>query len=371
MKLKKYVAKTEETAMELVNLDLGDDALILNVKKIEPRGINAIFKKGVVEVTAVQNDSLLPKTRPTDFLSDGFFFRERLERALSDPTATNEEFASKTPFREYSVTERKSYKNKYAEVIYNALLEQDVNAETAEYLLEEVEKAPETVDLEFTIKIVYAKILRALGEPAPINIKNSAPGNPKIAVFIGPTGVGKTTTIAKLSSLFILNEGAKLALITSDTYRIAAIEQLKTYAEILDIDIKVAYDPVEIIKNVNEMRTENDAILIDTAGRSHRNADMMRELQNFLQYAPEAEKFLVLSLTTKSEDLINIISEYSEFTDFRIIFTKLDETNRVGAILNACYKTGKRLAYIANGQSVPDDIETADPAKIARRILGM
>ena len=371
MKLKKYVAKTEETALELVNSELGGDALILNVKKIEPRGINAIFKKGLVEVTAAQNDSLLPKTRPTDFLNDGFFFRDRLERALSDPAAGREEFAAKSPFREYSVSERKKYRNKYAEALYNALLEQDVNSETAEYLLEEIEKAPENMDLELAVKIVYSKILRALGNPEPINIKNSAPGNPKIAVFIGPTGVGKTTTIAKLSSLFILNDGAKVGLITSDTYRIAAIEQLKTYAEILDIDIKVAYDPADTVRNLNETAALNDVVLIDTAGRSHRNSDMMAELQGFLDCAPGAERFLVLSLTTKSEDLINIINEYAEFTDFKIIFTKLDETNRVGSIINACYKTGKRLSYIANGQSVPDDIETANPAKIAKRLLGM
>jgi len=188
---------------------------------------------------------------------------------------------------------------------------------------------------------------------------------------MGPTGVGKTTTIAKLSSVLSLNHNMKVGFITADTYRIAAVEQLKTYAEILGLDVRVVYSNDDIENSVDEMRILNDVILIDTAGRSHRNEDNVVELAGILNSLPDSRHYLVLSATTKCEDMLEIIHTYETVTDFDLIVTKLDETASLGSILNICYLTGKKISYVTFGQNVPDDIEVIKPDKIAMSLLGI
>jgi len=189
--------------------------------------------------------------------------------------------------------------------------------------------------------------------------------------FMGPTGVGKTTTIAKLTSDFILNYNLRLGLITADTYRIAAVEQLKTYAEILSVEVGVVYSTKDFIECIGRLTAKYDMILVDTAGRSHKNSENLTELSELLAACPAAEKHLVLSLTTKCDDLLQIIEAYSDIADFDIIFTKLDETQELGSILNICHLTQKRISYVTNGQNVPDDISIVEPEKIARALLGL
>ena len=195
----------------------------------------------------------------------------------------------------------------------------------------------------------------------------------KIAFFIGPTGVGKTTTIAKLASKYKINEGKKIAFITSDTYRIAAVEQLNTYASILDIPVKVIYSPGEITEALNEFK-KFDMIFIDTAGRSHKDEKQKNELFELINCVDEdkydVEKYLVLSVTTKYKDLLNIVDAFKEVTDYRILFTKLDETVTLGNILNIKLYTGASLSYTTYGQNVPDDIEVTNVQKLAKQLLG-
>ena len=196
----------------------------------------------------------------------------------------------------------------------------------------------------------------------------------KLEFFMGPTGVGKTTTIAKLASYFKLEKKLKVALITCDTYRIAAVEQLRTYANILDVPLQVVYTIEEFNAAVKGF-AGYDMIFVDTAGRSHKNNEQCNEIMHFVNDCVvdenvEKEVFLVLSAATKYKDLININQVFSHMKNYSLIFTKLDETTCLGNILNMKLHTGLQLSYVTSGQAVPDDISIIDAQKIARNLLG-
>jgi flagellar biosynthesis protein FlhF len=415
VKLKKYEAGTEKEAIALVRQDLGEEAFIVNMKTIHPRGIKAFFKKPSVEVTAAYDEAPYSGEKGQKYELDFIVeeppltneeFIEETKRLLGQGNGNEEEVPhSGTDSKDLKIKEQadtikelqeklesteqilqkviselkinskvvndinRRYENPMLQVFYESLTAQGVTEEIAQGILEEINSVGATSDLDINliVKVIYNSILGHLKYDKPLKI----PGKPRVMTFIGPTGVGKTTTIAKLSSNFILNDEMNVGLITSDTYRIAAIEQLKTYAEILDIEVRVVYDNLEIIDNVVFMGRDNDVIIIDTAGRSHRNAETLLELKELLEYVGDSEKYLVLSLTTKYDDLVNIIEAYKDVSDFSIIFTKLDETSRIGNILNVCYTTGKKVAYLTDGQSVPDDIQEMDPERVTKMLLGL
>ena len=190
----------------------------------------------------------------------------------------------------------------------------------------------------------------------------------RVAALIGATGVGKTTTLAKIAARFVLERGIKVALITADTYRISAVEQLKTYSDILGLPIEIVYSPDELKVAIHKHR-DKDLILIDTAGRSQHNAYQMKELQDFLAVYPHIEKHLVLSATTKERDAADILEKFSVCEPNRVIFTKTDETSSVGLILNLLATREIPLSYFTMGQSVPDDIVPAAPSELAAVFL--
>jgi flagellar biosynthesis protein FlhF len=226
-------------------------------------------------------------------------------------------------------------------------------------------------NLDSILASVYQKIILKLGEPESIKVGNKK----KVVFFVGPTGVGKTTTIAKLASEYKINQNKKVALITADVYRIAAVEQLNTYASILDVPVNVIYSPSEIVDNVKDL-SAYDVIMVDTAGRSHKNVEQRNELFEIVNNVKNAELdididvFLVLSVTTKYRDLMNIANAYKELEGYKLLFTKLDETGTIGNIMNMRCYTGAPLSYITSGQNVPDDIELADVQKLAKMLLG-
>ena len=188
-----------------------------------------------------------------------------------------------------------------------------------------------------------------------------------------PTGVGKTTTIAKIASKFCVEEKKKVALLTADTYRIAAAEQLRTYAGILEIPFRIIYAPEEIAQAIDEFKTY-DYILIDTAGHSHQNEEQKqstRALLNGTEDKTDKEVYLVLSATTKYRDLTRIADAYKEITDYKLIFTKLDETTALGNLFNLKLYTGAPLSYVTCGQNVPDDIRPFNPQSTVKQILSI
>lgn len=192
----------------------------------------------------------------------------------------------------------------------------------------------------------------------------------KVIHFVGPTGVGKTTTIAKLAADQVLKAHRKVGLITSDTYRIAAVEQLKTYATILNIPLEVVFSPADLHKAFEQMLT-CDLVLMDTAGRNYRNEMYVSELNTLLASRGNSETILVLSLTNKYRDMKVIAENFSKFGVGKVLFTKMDETESCGAILNLLYEYPLQLSYITDGQNVPEDITLLSEQALISRIMGM
>ncbi|MEE8385196.1 MAG: AAA family ATPase, partial [Dehalococcoidia bacterium] len=196
----------------------------------------------------------------------------------------------------------------------------------------------------------------------------SATDRPTVVAMVGPTGVGKTTTIAKLAANMKLREGQSVGLITIDTYRIAAVEQLKTYAEILQVKLVAVTTPQEMQPAISKM-ADLDLILIDTAGRSHKDEMRIAELGRFLAAARPDQVHLVLSSTSTERAVREAITNFSVLRPQHLIFTKLDEAVGFGVILNVLRSADLRLSYLTNGQSVPADIEPATPRRVAQLVL--
>ena len=191
---------------------------------------------------------------------------------------------------------------------------------------------------------------------------------PKVVALIGSTGVGKTTTLAKIAARFVLEQGAKVALITADTYRISAVEQLKTYSDILGLPLEIVYNP-QALKDAIEKHKDKQLILLDTAGRSQYNSYQMDELKELLDIDVDIEKHLVMSATTKTSDGMELLENFAICRPDRVIFTKVDETMSHGLILNILHRRKAALSYLTNGQSVPDDMEPASPERLAELLL--
>ncbi|MEA3466155.1 MAG: flagellar biosynthesis protein FlhF [Thermodesulfobacteriota bacterium] len=194
------------------------------------------------------------------------------------------------------------------------------------------------------------------------------PGEQKRLALIGPTGVGKTTTIAKLAAAFLLSGGKRVAMITIDTYRIAAVEQLKVYGEIMNVPVEVVMT-AEQLRGVLARHDNKDLILIDTAGRSPKDEVSLDELQQFLDVDSEIEPHLVLSATTRERDLYETYRRFSMLGPKSLLMTKLDECEGLGVLLNIHLRNNCPLSYLANGQKVPEDLVQANAELVSALVL--
>ncbi len=197
----------------------------------------------------------------------------------------------------------------------------------------------------------------------------AARGRRKVVALIGPTGVGKTTTIAKLAANYRLRDGLKVGLVTVDTYRVAAVEQLRTYAQIIDLPMKVVTSPQEMRRALDEL-TGVDLVLVDTAGRSPNDDLKLQELKSLLTDTSVDEVHLVLSLTVGAKALESTAERFSSLKLSSVILTKLDEAPSAGALLTVARRIASPISYVTTGQSVPEDIESANAARLARWVLG-
>jgi flagellar biosynthesis protein FlhF len=266
------------------------------------------------------------------------------------------------------IPEAEESENKVVTLVRKQLVDNEVSPDNAQAIINELDTSNPSQALDVILSSVYQKIVLKLGQIEPITVSD---GKPKIVFFVGNTGVGKTTTMAKLASKLILEEKLKVAMFSVDTYRIAAIDQIKTYANILSAPMEVVYTPDDMQKYV-EKYNNYDIVMVDTAGRSHTNESQNNDLVDIINSVEDYEKevYLVLSVTTKYSDLLNIANTYSKLFDFKYIFTKLDETKGIGNILNLKLDTDKTLAYVTWGQNVPDDIGEINPQVIAKKLLG-
>jgi flagellar biosynthesis protein FlhF len=255
-------------------------------------------------------------------------------------------------------------------MLYQTLLDNEVDEVYINQLLDDVMKVGRKgSSMDMILSHVYQKLILKFGNPNALATKGKGPG---IAFFIGPTGVGKTTTIAKIASKLKVEQGKKVAFLTADTYRISATEQLRTYANILDAPLSVIYAPEELGDAVEKL-ADHDMIFVDTAGFSHKNEvqrEDIRRLLSMLDGKYQTTVYLVLSATTKYRDLKEICDNYRSIADYSLIFTKLDETSAYGNLLNIKLYTDADVSYTTNGQNVPDDISLFQSQEIVKKLLG-
>lgn len=355
MKIKKYTGETSYEAMLKLKNELGQDAVILSTKEIKGKGFLGFFKKPIVEVTVAYEDK--------DLIANQQNFRD--EYKISKLTNEIKELKD--------VVMRMDKKNIKIENIHlldymERMKQSGMNTPIVEEIAYEINADLKNIPAEdkgFIRGRIKSKLLEIIGEPNPINI--SGKGN--VVIFVGPTGVGKTTTLAKLAAKLFIDEHYEIGLITADTYRIAAVEQLKIYGEILKLPIEVSYTTEEVLEAVKKF-SNKDLIFIDTAGRSYKDIDQTNEIEEILKAVDTKEIYLVLNTTFSNRALITMLENYYFLNDYKLLITKLDESEGLGNIINMIKISEKDLSYFTDGQNVPDDIMLASPSILIDDILG-
>lgn len=255
---------------------------------------------------------------------------------------------------------------------YSHLISQEVEEQLARELLHRAAKnLGVRRDVRVADELVRMELRRLVGDmlPSASPLKLARPGRPTIVALVGPTGVGKTTTIAKLAANMKLRERKSVGMITIDSYRIAAVEQLRTYAQILKVPLISVLSPSDLRSAIDRM-SNMDLILIDTAGRSPKDDPRIAELHDFLRIARPDQVHLVLSSTSRDRTTREAIERFRPLGVTQLIFTKVDEAVGLGVILNTLKRVNMQVSYLTNGQAVPDDIEIASTSRLARLILG-
>lgn len=397
MRYKTYEAETLQQAILKMTIDLGKDAILISHRHIKRGGFLGFFGKKMVEVTAAlprkkvgpgenelirQSEELKvspavspPSNKRIDKETEMAYFKElgeverNLRKEMKEIKEKMENFLKEVTEKDAKAKEAR-YPGKISK-FFNRLIEAEVDRELSERIIAKVIRVSNPISLndEHLLRETFEE---KIAELIPTNNRiEFEEGYLKIIALIGPTGVGKTTTLAKLAATFVLEEKKKIGIITIDTYRIAAIEQLKIFAEILGVPLKAVFNQDEFKSAINDF-SNFDLVLVDTAGRNQKDTIQMAELKDSINLDHhKVEAYLVISATTKEKDMIDIVNSFKKVTFERVIFTKLDETNTLGPILNMLNTIPQgNLAYLTTGQNVPEDIEVADSRKIARMILG-
>lgn len=356
MKIKKYTGSTTFEAMTKLKKDLGPEAVVLNTRTIKKKGLFNIFKKPIVEITAAYKVEELTSNQRFKYeelnkIDNELVAIKKMMENISDSTIkTNSELP----------VELRTYET--------SLIENGVEYSVARLLLKELSEQInfEGKDKEDVNKIVKYALLEYIGEVKPLQMNSQYQ---KVVFFIGATGVGKTTTLAKIAAQLVMKKKYDIGLITSDTYRIGAIEQLKTYSDILKLPLEVSYNQEDMNRILFNYKEKN-LLFVDTAGRSHKDINIGDKIYKTMNSINNKEIYLVLSGTTDYNTLKSIIEHYNFIEDYKIILTKIDECESFGNILNIKHLTQNPIAYITTGQDVPSDIEVLDKEKVVSSLIG-
>jgi flagellar biosynthesis protein FlhF len=382
--IKRFEAQDSVEAMRQVREELGPNAIILHTKPIRREGLRGLLSREGVEVLAAVDRDSGPGARGT-----GLAFSKSEPRIMAsdlrtpDPAPRSPSFQPRTPSPDLTaeLSQIKELLSRvltlrrfdglqslprplvdlYEQLISHELLDPLAYELVARFYDELDGHLPAYDELQKGFSQRLSQMLRTSG---PIDA--SAPG--QVVAFVGPTGVGKTTTIAKLAAYHRVVAKRRVAILTVDTYRIGAVEQLKTYAEILDVPCEVAITPGDIAAALSKHATA-DLIFLDTTGRSPKNEMAIAELRPFLGAAKPTETHLLLGATGKSSDLLESTRAYRALGVNRLGFTKLDETGSYGPLVNVTYLADLPISYLTTGQEVPDDIEEAKPERLAQLVL--
>lgn len=383
MDVRTYRAASMHEALAMVRRDLGPEAAVLHTREVQVRRLFGLLRgPRQIEVTAsagVNVPSRLPRRsrgEPSPAPAP-----PALEVPPPRPVAAPpvpEDVKGQLNDLQNMVQElcRRSRPDGHRELpeslfrLFTDLIDADLSEETARELIERVRSQAAGGELTDAVllKARIARLIEAESKVSgPIRV---TPGQRRLVALVGPTGVGKTTTIAKLAAIYRLKEKRNVGLITVDTYRIAAVEQLRTYADIIDLPMQVVSTPREMREAVRRLEGL-DLILMDTAGRSPRDEIKIQELKSFLLEAGADEVHLVLSSVAAARTLEQTAERFAAVGTTALILTKLDEATGLGNLLPLVRKSRLPISYVTNGQNVPDDIEVAHPTRLARLILSL
>ena len=410
MVIKKFLAATMSEALAQVKSELGEDAVILQSRKVEKNGLLSFMGRTMVEVTAATPDRNPTPPQPAKPMMDERM-RESLTKTTSRPTFDPSTLGTRhhgkpetsiqqrhderrpvappsIPEDSQTVREMKDridelqdtvkqlanhlkYKNapslpQALSESWQELVNNGAEEKIATDLLQRVhnELGPKEYDREDVVESNLHDFIADMFRTSGIPEKTGRSGRPLVIALIGPTGVGKTTTIAKMATNRAIFGGRDVALISTDTYRVAAVEQLKTFASIAGLPVDVVYRPEEL-PSALEKHKDREVVLIDTAGRSQNDSEALHELKSFMDHAHPDEVMLVLSAGTRKEDQEETIEKFSIVAATRVIITKLDEISGAGHLLTLASMLPKQWSFLTTGQSVPDDIVEADRILLA------
>ena len=369
MKIKRYVVTHLREAMPLIRQELGQDAVILDTKKVKVGGVLGLFQKQRLEVLAALDEEKVVKEE-TEFATLLQSEKKRREEAPEriEELATK---VDKQPEAEKTqvLGELKSMKEIMMQMMENERLPKQLKPVQVFLEAQEFSQAIRSgVMAELLIKSKsypsYTKedAFKWMRQEFAKRIKNYPSirsESKKIRCFVGPTGVGKTTTIAKIAGHLLLKERQTVGLITSDTYRIAAVEQLRTYADILGIPMEVVQSPADLGQSLERL-SACDVILMDTAGRNYQQYSYITQLETLLS-GQQMSITLMLSLTHRYSDMKMIADNFHSLGVSEVIMTKMDETTVRGPIFNFTEDYNLPITILTTGQNVPDDLVRTTP----------
>ncbi len=422
MKIKKFVGRSFQEAFEQMKQELGPDAIILHSKKVKNSGgLDFLSGKPMYEITAgidtppaparetaplrgIAEEMAVPRARangrratrgngtyrapeppmpsaepvtapeqaPENVIRAWELERQKMLSQLTQLTEIKDEITDikkvVTQVADFLKYSRMPALPETFKVLLKQLVNNDVNEDLAKAIVQTVYSHTNAKDYK-KADVVRRNLLNLIQRMVKVGRPLEQISRvPYVVALVGPTGVGKTTTIAKIAANLKLFYNRKVALVSADTYRIAAIEQLQTFANIANIPMSVAYSPQEIREAVLKYR-ERDIILIDTVGRSQKHDQHLRELNKFVEAANPDEVHLVLSLTSSFRTMLDVVKRFQLLRPNRLIFSKLDEASQTGNIINVLYKHPLPVSYLTTGQTVPNDIVTADKGLLANLIV--
>jgi len=390
MEIKTFRAKTMQQALNLVRGELGTEATVLHTRELNTGFVGRLLRGRQYEIAASgdmtapvrQTQATATLMQPTvaavagQSLEVDYRARYRADfRQQAEPVpdqgseqGLDELYALAEQLRQRSTRTPSRQLPETMFQIYTDMIESDIEERVAQELVERLRRGAvaDTSD-SAAVQSELLRILECeLSVTGPIE---ATAGQGKVIALVGPTGVGKTTTIAKLAANYRLRENKRVGLITVDTYRIAAVEQLRTYAEIIDLPMEIVSTPREMREAIARMG-DLDIILMDTAGRSPRDEVKIQELKSMLSEAEPDEVHLVLSAVGGARSLASTAERFATVGTTALLVTKLDEATALGNLLSVTRNCGLPISYLTDGQNVPDDIQVAKASKLAQMILG-